>query len=227
MKHPYLVFDLDGTLVDSLPGIAIGLNAALRALGKPEHPEEAVRLMIGEGARNLCAKALGYADEEEASDEELRALLAEFKIAYRDCWHEGGTACYAGVLDMLTSLRETPARMALLSNKPHEMTTLMVDALMPEHRLSPVLGYQEGVFPRKPHPAALQHIAQSWGVETRELLLIGDSIHDAHCAHNAGCQLALVGWGYARQDALRRYAQEQGVPLFGSMEELRGFVLSP
>ena len=82
----YLVFDLDGTLVDSLPGIAAGINRALSACGLPTHAPEKVRNMIGRGAANLCAQAIGYADASDAPPDELEAVHAAFRREYPHCW---------------------------------------------------------------------------------------------------------------------------------------------
>ncbi len=225
-RYPHIVFDLDGTLVDSVSGIAAALNAALHDLGKPTHTEAAIRLMIGEGARKLCALALGYAHEDELDATEISSLLEGFTQHYRRTWQGEGTICYPHVLDMLQRLRQGGIQMGLLSNKPHDITALIAEALFPAAALYPALGYQEGVFPRKPHPAALQHIASCWGIAPEDILLVGDSIHDAHCAANAGCQLALVSWGYARQEQLRSYCEQQQIALLDSVETLTDHLMA-
>ncbi len=225
-RYSHIVFDLDGTLVDSVSGIAAGLNAALHDLGKPTHTEAAIRLMIGEGARKLCALALGYAHEDELGATEISALLEGFTHHYRRTWQGEGTVCYPHVLDMLQRLKESGIQMGLLSNKPHEITALIAESLFPADTLHPALGYQEGIFPRKPHPAALQHIAASWGISIEDMLLVGDSIHDAHCAAHAGCQLILVSWGYARQEQLRRYCEQHQIALLDCVEELTAHLMA-
>ena len=104
MKH-YLVFDLDGTLVDSLPGIAEGINRALSACGLPTHAPEAVRSMIGRGAANLCASAIGYADAADAPPEALERVHAAFRREYPTCWGgEQYTRAYGGIASMLEKL---------------------------------------------------------------------------------------------------------------------------
>ena len=202
MKSQHLVFDLDGTLVDSLPGIAEGLNRALESLGLPTHSPEAVRGMIGRGAENLCASALGYADASLAPEQQIKALHAAFRREYPGTWRKG-TFIYRGITEMLTRLVSVGAHLAVLSNKPHDVTRPMVQELFRPIPFSPILGYT-GDFPRKPAPDALHHIARTWGVSTDELTLVGDSLFDARCAENAGTSLVLVGWGYAADPAALR-----------------------
>ncbi len=211
----FVVFDLDGTLVESLPGIAEGLNRALAAVGRTPHPESAVRGMIGRGAANLCAAALGYADAALAPAEELEALHAAFRREYPQCWQGRGTVPYAGMERLLGRLRSTGAGMAVLSNKPHEVTSVMVRRLFPEITFDNVFG-QVDDFPRKPDPLALFRLAMDWGVAVSELTLVGDSLIDARTAANAGCNCVLVGWGYAARSEL----EASGYPIVDSVAEL-------
>lgn len=217
----YIVFDLDGTLVDSLPGIATGLNRALASLGLPQHPQSAVRGMIGRGAANLCAAAIGYADVSLAPKDQLEAVHAAFRREYPLCWQGAAyTAPFAGITLMLTKLYAEGAHLAVLSNKPHEVTEPMVRAVFPTIPFDAVMGYTEK-FPRKPAPDALLHLAAQWGVSPAEVTLVGDSLYDARTAANAGSQLALVAWGYAQVRELAQW----GCPLFGTTAELSRYLL--
>ncbi len=210
----WLVFDLDGTLVESLPGIAEGLNRALAAVGREPLLPSAVRGMIGRGAANLCAAALGYADASLAPAEELELLHAAFSHEYPQCW-QAGTVPFAGIPNLLALLAAAGARLAVLSNKPHEVTEVVVRTLFPNIPFNPILGYTEA-FPRKPAPDALLHIARQWGVEPAELTLVGDSPYDARTAANAGAGCVLVDWGYATSQELTSCH----VPLCHSVMEL-------
>ncbi len=217
----FVVFDLDGTLVESLPGIAEGLNRALVSVGKTPHPQEAVRGMIGRGAANLCAAALGYAEASLAPAEELESLHAAFRREYPLCWQGAGTQPFAGIVSMLSRLAAAGAHVAILSNKPHEVTEVMVRSLFPSIPFDPIMGHT-GAFPRKPAPEALLHIARMWGTAPSELILVGDSLYDARTAANAGAACALVTWGYADPAGLMAH----GCPLFSSVDELAQFLLA-
>ncbi len=218
----FVVFDLDGTLVESLPGIAEGLNRALLSVGRCPHPPSAVRGMIGRGAENLCAAALGYADAAEAPAEELGALHAAFRREYPHCWQGKGTVPYGGMVEMLGRLVEAGARVAVLSNKPHEVTEVLVRSVFPSVPFGPVLGHTAD-FPRKPAPDALLSIAREWGAEPAQLTLVGDSLIDARTAANAGVACALVAWGYADTSEL---IATSGCPVFSTVEELGQYLMN-
>lgn len=216
-----VVFDLDGTLVDSLPGIAEGVNRALAAMQREALPQQAVRGMIGQGARNLCAQALGYEDVASAPPGELEEMYRLFCREYPLCWQGAGTLPYAGVPELLAELAAAGARLAVLSNKPHEVTLPMVQELFGEVGFDPIMGFT-GRFPRKPAPDALLSIAEQWGVAPTELTLVGDSLYDARTAQAAGSGLVLVSWGYA---ACAADLEAQGAPVARSVAELGRFLL--
>lgn len=217
----HIIFDLDGTLVDSLPGIAEGVNRALRALSLPEHSPSAVRKMIGSGAANLCAKALGYEDAAHTPPAELEALHSVFRKEYPTCWQGDYTRPYPWISHMLTHLCAEGAQLAVLSNKPHDVTEPMVRELFPHIPFSFIMGYS-GRFPRKPAPDALLYMAEQWGVRPEDITLVGDSLFDATTAANAGCAPVLVAWGYADTAELAAYP----APIFGSVDELKHYLLN-
>ena len=203
MPARFIVFDLDGTLVDSLPGIAEGVNRALKSLGKAPHPQEQVRGMIGRGAANLCAAAIGYADVSLAPAEELEAIHRAFRREYPLCWQGDFTRPYPGIPEMLEHLCAAGCRLAVLSNKPHDITVPMVRAIFPQIPFDFVLG-NSPAFPRKPAPDALLHLASQWGTAPAEMVMVGDSLYDAQTADNAGCPCALFDWGYGHRGDLDR-----------------------
>ena len=216
----HLVFDLDGTLVHSLPGIAQALNRSLEKLGLPTHPQHAVRLMIGRGAANLCAAAIGYADAADAPADLLEAVHNGFRKEYPNCWQGAMTRVYPGLSILLHRLAAEGTKMAVLSNKPHDVTLPMVQTLFPTIPFNPIQGFT-GEFPRKPDPAAIHHIAGLWGITAADLTLVGDSMYDARTARNAQCPCVLVAWGYSKV----RDLMESGLPVYGSVEALEQALL--
>lgn len=192
-----VVFDLDGTLVHSMPGIALGLNRALACLGRSSLPQERVASIIGCGVRNLCSRALGYDDEATAPADLVDELIAHFRREYTACWREVSPDPYPGIVQLIADLSHAGARLSVLSNKQHEVAYDMVRTVFGEHTFAPVLGHS-GEFPRKPAPDALLHIAELWKISPQQLTMVGDSLIDAATAHAAGVQLILVNWGYSQ-----------------------------
>lgn len=203
MRAPQLlIFDLDGTLVHSLPGIAASLNRALAALGLAPHTEVAVRGFVGDGARMLATRALPAG----ADDELIARLERDFKADYAATWTTGSVV-FVGIPEMLAGLRALGVRMAVLSNKPHPFTVEMVDALFPKAPFALVLG-QRAAVPHKPDPAGVREIANLLGVRLRDACMIGDSTTDLATARNAGIPAVAVSWGYHDRAALVAHAPE-------------------
>lgn len=191
------IFDLDGTLVDSLPAIAMGLNHALASEGHPVYEEATVRSFIGDGIEMLIARALP--DHPNGRT----AVLERFRDWYADGWRKG-TVIYPGIEYVLETLRTRGAVLAVLSNKPHRFAVEIVEALFPGV-FDVVLGQREGV-PHKPDPAGLRDILEheSWIAETSGM--IGDSTMDLETAVRGGIASIAVTWGYhdrARLEAMK------------------------
>lgn len=166
--------------------------------------------MVGRGARMLCAEALGGAPPEE----DVTALLSAFGKEYPLTW-EAGTVPYPGIPGMLERLVAQGKRLAVLSNKPHEVTVPLVAQVFPHIPFDFVFGYSNR-FPRKPDPASLLSIVSSWHVEPAEVAMVGDSVHDARTARAAGTQLGLVAWGYSGDAGL----SSEDAPVFETANEL-------
>lgn len=189
MKHG-LIFDLDGTLVDSLQGLAASLNHALALSDLPTYGHAAVRGFIGNGARILIQRSLPT-DADEAL---LNTVEQAFKAHYDLTWQDG-TQIYAGVVELLESLQARGHPLAVLSNKPHPFTVAMVARLFPSIRFAAVLGQRAGI-PHKPDPAGALEIAEALNLTAANCTVIGDSTMDLETAHNAGMQAIAVTWGF-------------------------------
>lgn len=208
------VFDLDGTLVDSIPGIARGLNLALKALGYPEHSVNAIRGMVGRGARELCVASLREYCNGDVPEEVFEAVHKGFMWEYSHTWQDG-TVPYPGIREMLLELAAEGHPLAVLSNKPHVVTGPLVRHILPEVPFRVVMGFSDR-FPRKPEPDSLLSIVRNWGMEPGKVCMVGDSAHDGNTALNAGTRLVLVGWGYSSRAALDAFQ----VPVCASVAEL-------
>lgn len=195
MKHG-LIFDLDGTLVDSLQGLATSLNHALTLSGMPTHDHAAVRGFIGNGVRILIQRSLP-ADADEAL---LNTVEQAFKAHYDLTWKDG-TLIYDGVVDLLESLQSRGHPLSVLSNKPHPFTVAMVGHLFPSIRFAAVLGQRAGI-PHKPDPAGALEIAKAFNLTVQNCTVIGDSTMDLETARNAGMLAIAVTWGFHDRERL-------------------------
>ncbi len=191
-----LIFDLDGTLVDSLAGIAASLNYALRETGLPEHPLELVRGFIGNGARVLITRAAS----KDADEALLDRVGNAFKANYDATW-PSGTFPYEGIIEMLETLQSKGIPLTVLSNKPHPFTSTIVAQVFPHIDFKVVLGQLPGI-PHKPDPSGALEIANLMGLLPQECTVIGDSTMDIETARNAGMQAIAVTWGYHDRDKL-------------------------
>jgi phosphoglycolate phosphatase len=188
------IFDLDGTLVDSLPGIAASLNAALACNDQPTHSEGAVRGFIGDGAEMLVRRAL-----EGNEGDFFQRVLTSFREHYAEHW-PAGTVPYAGIPELLAELRSRGDCLAVLSNKPHAFTEQIVDALFPG-KFDHVLGQRPGIA-HKPDPAGLREILALPDWPVGESVLIGDSVMDLQTASAAQIRSIAVTWGYHDREQL-------------------------
>jgi phosphoglycolate phosphatase len=193
-----VLFDLDGTLLDTLDDIADSVNASLSSMGHPTHEVGAYKLMIGEGVRHLasCALPEPVRDDETAIDE----LLVRVSDEYAKRWNVK-TRPYDGVPEMLDELAGLGMRIAILSNKPHEFTVLNVRDLLPKWSFDAVIGHRDGV-PVKPDPSQAIEIAKQLGIEARRFLYLGDSGVDMLTAKAAGMFPVGALWGFREREEL-------------------------
>jgi phosphoglycolate phosphatase len=192
-----VVFDLDGTLLDTLEDIAVASNATLAELGEPQLELEAYRTLVGEGVVSLLRRALGEADPDR-----LAAAVARLEYHYGLNWSRS-TRPYPGIPELLDALVQRELPMAVLSNKPHGFTTLCVERLLSPWRFKAVLGAGEGL-PRKPDPAGLFQVLRQLNVRAENVLYLGDTAIDMHTAVAAGCYPVGVAWGFRSVDELRQ-----------------------
>jgi phosphoglycolate phosphatase len=193
-----VLFDLDGTLLDTLDDIADSVNASLAAMDHPTHEVGAYKLMIGEGVRHLasCALPASACDDESAIDE----LLIRIRDEYARRWNVK-TRPYDGIPELLDELAGLGMRVAILSNKPHEFTMLNVKELLPRWSFDAVIGQMDGV-PVKPDPSQAIEIAKQLGIEASRFLYLGDSGVDMKTALAAGMFPVGALWGFREREEL-------------------------
>jgi phosphoglycolate phosphatase len=198
MNCDAVIFDLDGTLLNTLADVGDSMNRALRALGYPEHPLDAYRTFVGDGVRTLVLRTL---PKDAQDDETIEKACAGMQAEYAKRWAER-TVPYAGISEMLSELTGRALPMAILSNKPDHFTKLIVAELLPHWKFVVVRGALPDV-PRKPDPTSALAIARDLGVEPGRILYLGDTNTDMQTANGAGMFAVGATWGFRAPAELR------------------------
>ncbi|WP_350313388.1 HAD family hydrolase [Dickeya fangzhongdai] len=187
------IFDLDGTLVDTLPGIAFALRQALGGLGVTPDPAFIVRAHIGGGSGNMLAAAARHHGISDTA-----ALSQRYHALYQaHCLHE--TVCYAGVKELVAALKAQGARLAVLTNKDDALSHRIVQALFPPDTFALLYGARPD-RPLKPDISGLQQVMAALGTTSEQCLYVGDTSIDVQTANLAGVAVAYVTWGYGDAD---------------------------
>ena len=190
MHRLSIIFDLDGTLLDTLIDIAVTANAVLASRGFPTHPTDAYKHFIGNGLGMLVQRMVPQGTEEYIC-KDLKKMFSEL---YLENWKKNCRQ-YDGIGNMLKSLQEKDAGLAVLSNKPHAFTTMFVDRYFPKGLFSCVYGQREGVA-IKPDPTVALAIAEQLGQNPRDMCFVGDTAVDIRTGKASGMSTIGVSWGF-------------------------------
>ena len=188
-----IVFDLDGTLVDSAPEIRSALNAAVDGIGLAPFPLSEVQGFVGGGAAVALRRALASRNR-EIDDTAFKATLAAFYEVYAEV-SQKGNGLYPGVMETLAALKDRAVPLGLCTNKAAPITDIALEALGIRRFFSAVVGARDDL-PRKPAPDMLLAVLASLDARPEEALLIGDSRSDVGSARAAGCPVIAVSYGY-------------------------------
>ncbi len=194
--HPVraLIFDLDGTLIDSKRDLIHSVNAMLGEMGRARLDEETISGYIGHGAPLLVSRALGST----AKEEELRRALQFFLAYYEE--HKMDTTCaYPGIPDALAELSRKKAPMAVLTNKPVKISVRILESLGLASYFRVIYG-GNSFETKKPDPLGAKKILTEFGAQPHETMLVGDSEVDVQTARNAGAIAAAVNYGFGVHD---------------------------
>lgn len=198
-----VIFDLDGTLLNTLDDLGESVNAVLAEEGFPEHPIASYKIFVGDGMRTLCERALPPAARDEAT---VQRVFGKMRKLYASRWDEK-TLPYEGVPEMLSIFREKGVKAAILSNKPHDFTVRTVERFFPGYPFAEVFGERSHVG-RKPDPAGALEIARTFGVSPAEVWYLGDSSTDMKTARSAGMKAVGALWGFRGADELKEYGAQ-------------------
>jgi phosphoglycolate phosphatase len=197
MSFRAVVFDLDGTLLNTLDDLADSANFALRQCGFPEHPAESYKSFVGDGIDNLLRRAV---PEDRCDPATLARCVDLTREQYAGCWAEK-TRPYEGISGLLDALTVRGIPMAVLSNKPEEFTRLCVERLLAGWHFKVVLGARPSL-PRKPDPAGARQIAERLQLEPAEIVYLGDTGTDMQTAVSAGMFPVGALWGFRTAEEL-------------------------
>ncbi|NQT37910.1 MAG: HAD family hydrolase [Planctomycetes bacterium] len=200
MSYQSVLFDLDGTLLNTLDDIADAANCALRRLGFPQHRRESYKRYIGDGVEALIREVLPENRCDEATMAECAALLRE---EYGRRW-ELNTRPYEGVAELLDVLTARRIPMAILSNKPDAIAKVCVPQLLPRWDFVATLG-EGALHAKKPDPAGALEIARRFGHAPADVVFVGDTGTDMKTATAAGMYAVGVLWGFRGADELLRH----------------------
>ena len=198
MNYKAAVFDLDGTLVNSLDDLADSANATLRAHSFPMHEVEAYRYFVGDGTRKLMERIL---PQEYAAD---TTFVEQFMSKYKDRYARNllqKTKPYDGIMEMLEELRRRGIPMAVCTNKHQSAAEMIVKTLFPHRIFQEIIGDQEGL-PRKPDPQKVLRIMRNFGVTGEQTAYFGDTDVDMDTARNAKAFAVGVLWGFRPEEEL-------------------------
>ena len=212
------VFDLDGTLVNSLTDLAINVNKGLKKAGLPEHPVESYKRFVGNGREMLIKRAMGdYAGDFAKAEIVRETFDSEYKIHCND-----NTAVYPGCEKMLEELAGAGVKTAVLSNKPDEFVDRILKKLYPNHNFTEAWG-QKPQYKCKPDKESLHAMLALHSIKPEECVYIGDSDVDVFTAKNSGVKMAGVSWGFRGKNEL----VSAGAPFVAdNAEELTEYILS-
>ncbi len=189
-----VLFDLDGTLLNTLEDIADSMNRALLENGLPQHPLQAYRYFVGDGVKTLARRATGF--QEESVPAVLKAYQAYYAAGSRN-----KTRPYDGIKDMLEALNKRGLPICIFSNKPHQDTQHVTACYFPHIRFEVVKGQKENV-PVKPDPTGALNIAAEMNIPPENFMYVGDTGVDMDCAIAAGMVPVGALWGFRTKDEL-------------------------
>ncbi len=196
MKFKGVIFDLDGTLVNSLEDIADAMNTVLQNLDYPTHGYDDYQYFIGSGLRNLVSKSLPSTHNDENQIEHCYDLMVQI---YRDnCTNQ--TKPYNGIVELLDELKSLNIKLSVFSNKADALTKEITDFLFPSY-FNPIVGLSLESL-KKPNPFEALEISKNWGLQPEEMIFVGDSGIDMQTATNANMQAVGVIWGYRPKEEL-------------------------
>ncbi len=196
-----VIFDLDGTLADSLESIWYCANYAIGTCGFPEIPLEKYKVFVGNGADTLIKRCLTYSGDLEG--EYYEKAFLQYQIFFKEhCMYH--VKPYDGMTETLDALKKAGVKLAVFSNKPHERTVDVVEALFGKGYFDEILGQTEERA-KKPHPDGVYYLSEKMGIDMSDIAYVGDTGTDMMTGKSAGAYTVGVLWGFRGREELEKH----------------------
>ena len=192
MKYDLVIFDLDGTLMDTSKSITKTVNSAMEELGKKQYSIGECVKFVGGGVSGLARNILGKEKYEDVTNEEMEKVIRKYYNVYFDY----GVEPYEGIPELLDFLEKNGVKKGIVTNKDHETALSAVDKKLSKWKFDGIFGSNEKKYPNKPNPYNVDRMAQNLNIPKERILFIGDMLVDVNTAKNAGIDIVYCKWGF-------------------------------
>ena len=192
MKYDLVIFDLDGTLMDTSKSITKTVNSAMEELGKKQYSANECVKFVGGGVSGLARNILGKEKYEDVTNEEMEKVIRK----YYDIYFDYGVEPYEGISELLDFLEQNGVKKGIVTNKDHETALSAVDKKLSKWKFDGIFGSNEKEYPNKPNPYNVDKMAQNLNISKEKILFVGDMLVDVNTAKNAGIDIVYCKWGF-------------------------------
>ena len=192
MKYDLVIFDLDGTLMDTSKSITKTVNSAMEELGKKQYSIDECVKFVGGGVSGLARNILGKEKYEDVTNEEMEKVIRK----YYDIYFDYGVEPYKGIPELLDFLEQNGVKKGIVTNKDHETALSAVDKKLSKWKFDGIFGSNEKEYPNKPNPYNVDRMAQNLNISKEKILFVGDMLVDVNTAKNAGIDIVYCKWGF-------------------------------
>ena len=192
MKYDLVIFDLDGTLMDTSKSITKTVNSAMDELGKKQYSANECVKFVGGGVSGLARNILGKEKYDDVTNEEMEKVIRK----YYDIYFDYGVEPYEGILELLDFLEQNGVKKGIVTNKDHETALSAVDKKLSKWKFDGIFGSNEKEYPNKPNPYNVDKMAQNLNISKEKILFVGDMLVDVNTAKNAGIDIVYCKWGF-------------------------------
>ena len=192
MKYDLVIFDLDGTLMDTSKSITKTVNSAMEELGKKQYSIDECVKFVGGGVSGLARNILGKEKYTDVTNEEMEKVIRK----YYDIYFDYGVEPYEGIPELLDFLEQNGVKKGIVTNKDHETALSAIDKKLSKWKFDGIFGSNETEYPNKPNPYNVDKMAQNLNISKEKILFVGDMLVDVNTAKNAGIDIVYCKWGF-------------------------------